>query len=371
MEAKTFISKFEAFCPQELSMEGDISGLQIGSLNKKLKSVMMTLDIRPAVVAEAIEKKVDLIVTKHAPLFRPVAAITDGNVQTQMALDLIKNDIAVYVAHTNMDIIEGGLNDWFCEALGFEADDYLSKTHEFAMLKLAVFVPTNDAPAMRKALGEGGAGIQGNYRNTSYSTTGTGRFTPVTGANPTIGTIGQEEAVQETKIEVIFPETKKAKILQAMFAAHPYEEPAYDIFHLENQSQTCGIGRVGNLPAPVAIEDFIETVKKAFNLNNLRVVFPTTPKPVVQRIAVCGGSGEKFYREALQKQADVYITGDVYYHTAHDMQSAGLTVIDPGHYIETLCKQKLVAKFEEWKAAENWDVTFIQSEADTNPFSFR
>lgn len=352
-------------------MEGDISGLQIGSLDKEIKKVMVTLDIRPEVVAEAIEKKIDLILTKHAPLFRPIKKITTQDVQTKMALDLIRHDITVYVAHTNMDIVEGGLNDWFMEALGVSVEGYLSQTHSFSMMKLAVYVPVKHAKTMRSALGNAGAGLQGNYKNTSYSVNGTGRFKPFGKANPTIGQIDQEEAVQESKIEVIFPKQKMAQVIAAMHAAHPYEEPAYDVYELVNHPQTFGIGRVGNLPQPMAIEDFIEKTKKAFNLDTVKIVFPTKEKKVVQKIAICGGSGGDFYKDALRLGADVFITGDVYYHTAHDMQSAGLTVIDPGHYIETLCKTKITEKMENWCKEENWELTIIPSTTNTNPFTYQ
>ncbi|MDH6365222.1 dinuclear metal center YbgI/SA1388 family protein [Enterococcus sp. PF1-24] len=265
--AKEFIEVFEDYCPQWLSETGDVSGLQVGSLQKKLTKVMVTLDIRPQVVEEAIAEKVDLIITKHAPIFRPVAHLTDENLQSAMLLSLIKHDIAVYVAHTNMDIVNDGLNDWFCEVLTIEVDDFLHETHQVA-------------------------------------------------------------------------------------------------------NQTYGIGRIGDLAEAMPINAFIEKVKTAFQVADLRVVFPTEPKDLVQRIAICGGSGEKFYHDALQKKADVYITGDVYYHTAHDMQSAGLTVIDPGHYIESLCKAKLVDKFNQWRAENHWDIEFIASKVNTNPFTF-
>ncbi|WP_265457176.1 Nif3-like dinuclear metal center hexameric protein [Enterococcus sp. HY326] len=371
VKAQTVIQRFEEFCPQWLSMEDDISGLQVGSLDKEIKNVMVTLDIRPQVVAEAIEKKVDLIITKHAPLFRPVQMITDQDVQTKMAMDLIRHDIAVYVAHTNMDIVDGGLNDWFMEALAVPVTGYLSETHRFPMMKLAVFVPTEEAKALREVLGKAGAGVQGNYQHTSFSTTGTGRFIPVKGAQPAIGKIDEATTVQETKIEVIFPEPLKEKIVKAMVAAHPYEEVAYDLYELKNAPQTFGIGRIGELPTAISIDDFIERSKKAFGLAEIKVVFPTKTKQLIKKIAICGGSGGNFYKDALRLGADVYITGDVYYHTAHDMQSAGLTVLDPGHYIETLCKEKIVALLKSWQIENNWELEAFPSAVSTNPFTYR
>lgn len=365
-----FIQRFERYCPLSMAMEGDPCGLHIGTLDKEVKKIMVSLDVRPKVVQEAAEKKIDLLVVKHPPIFRPVSRLTEDTAQTKMYLDLIKHDIAVYAAHTNMDIIHDGLNDWFCELLDIKETTFLTKTHEIRMKKLAVFVPVDDAEMMRSALGEAGAGKQGDYINTSYTLTGTGRFTPVGGANPTIGTVGESEKVQEAKIEVIFPETIENQVIEAMYETHPYEDPAFDLYSLDNLAENYGIGRIGVLDTPLKLEDFVQKVKTVFNLNNLRVVHAFDEKETVQRVAICGGSGEKFYTDALKQGADVYITGDVYYHTAHDMQETGMTVIDPGHHIEALCKTKLATKFNKWKNEEGWDVEILASEISTEPFSF-
>lgn len=366
-----FIRRFETFCPLWLAEEGDPVGLHIGDLNRDIKRIMMTLDVRPEVVAEAIEKKVDLIIAKHPPIFRPVKRLTPDTPQNKMYLDLIKHEIAVYAAHTNMDIMENGLNDWFCEELGIEVDHYLTKTHEVAFRKLVVYIPVEQASEMRQVLGDAGAGEQGNYHHTSYSMTGIGRFTPTKDAQPTIGSAEQAEEVMEERIEVIYPETIESQVLSAMLKAHSYEEPAYDLFSLNNAPKTYGVGRVGNLKEAITMDALVEKVKTQFNLTGLRLIEPRKPKEKVQRIAICGGSGEKFYPDALKQQADVYITGDVYYHTAHDMQAAGLAVIDPGHHIETLCVPKFVEIMEGWKQSEAWDVEIIPSMTNTNPFQNR
>ncbi|MGG5316024.1 Nif3-like dinuclear metal center hexameric protein [Enterococcus sp. AZ072] len=371
MKASKFIERFKQYCPEWLIEDGDPVGLHIGTLNKDIQRVMMSLDVRPAVVAEAIEKKIDLLIVKHPPIFRPIDRLTTDDFQTKMYVDLLKHDIAVYAAHTNMDIIPNGLNDWFCELLEVKNTTYLVESQSIPLKKLAVYVPMDDSKAMRTALAEAGAGKQGNYEATSYTLSGTGRFTSVGEANPTIGELNRQEQVQESKIEVIFPAILEEQVVEAMLTAHPYEEPAYDIYQLDNPPLKYGIGRVGTLAAPLSTEEFIQQVKKVFNLDGLRVVYPKQPKATVQRVAICGGSAEKFYKDALRQQADVYITGDVYYHTAHDMQESGMLVIDPGHYIEALCKRKMVELFNQWKDEEDWDVSFYVSEVSTNPFSFK
>ncbi len=371
IKGQTFIDRFEAYCPQWLAETGDPVGLHVGTLNKPIERVMMALDVRPEVVTEAIEKAIDLIVVKHPPIFRPVARLSADDPQEKMLMDLIKHDIAVYAAHTNMDIIDDGLNDWFCEALGIEADTFLHQTHQIKMKKLAVFVPVDQASQIRRVLAEAGAGQQGAYKNTSYSLIGTGRFVPQDHAHPAIGAAGKETQVQEAKIEVIFPETITDKVVAAMIQAHPYEEPAYDLYTLDNLTAYYGIGRVGQLPAPMPVQEFVARIKQVFELDALRIILPNQPKEQIQRFAICGGSGQSFYTDALKAKADVYITGDVTYHIAHDMQANGLIGIDPGHHIEALCIPRFIEKFNQWKAEENWSVTFIPATTSTNPFQYK
>lgn len=365
-----FIQRLESYCPLYLAEKGDPVGLHIGTLNKPVTNVMMTLDIRPEVVQEAIEKKVDLIIAKHPPIFRPIKRLTTDDFQTKMYADLLKNDIAVYAAHTNMDIVSPGLNDWFLEKLGVSADDFVTKTHSFDYKKLVLFSPTSHSDMLREAMSKLGVGQIGpKYSDCSFTSAGTGRFKPLKEAKPYLGSINEIEAVKEDRIEFLFSSLIEVDVIRAIKEVHPYEEPAFDIFTVENMKDEYGLGRVGDLKEAMSLIDFTEQVKSVFGLDGLRLITDTKNKSV-KRIAICGGSGEKFYKDAIKKKADVYITGDVYYHTAHDMIEEKLSVIDPGHYIEELCKEKFIELFNEWKKENNWDVSFILSETNTNPFEF-
>ncbi|MGX2944616.1 Nif3-like dinuclear metal center hexameric protein [Enterococcus alishanensis] len=371
MKAIDFIERFNQYCPESLAEEGDPVGLHIGTLNKEVQKIMMSLDVRPAVVAEAIEKNIDLLVVKHPPIFRPINRLITDDVQVNMYAELIKHDIAVYAAHTNMDIIPNGLNDWFCELLEVKNTTYLVHTHTIKMKKLAVFVPIAEAPKMREALAKAGAGKIGDYEAASYTMNGEGRFTPVGEANPTIGKIDQAEIVQESKVEVIFPETIEKQVIAAMLTTHSYEEPAYDLYTLDNFTENYGIGRIGELEKAMEPEEFIQKVKEVFHLTGLRVIYPRKGCKAIKKVAICGGSGQNFFLDAVKHAADVYITGDVTYHIGHDMQETEMLVIDPGHYIEELCKVKMVEQFNQWKNEEAWQVDFYVSETSTNPFSFK
>ncbi|AGX05546.1 hypothetical protein B14911_05626 [Bacillus sp. NRRL B-14911] len=361
------ISLFEEFSPKNLAMEGDKIGLQIGGLNNKVQNVMIALDVLEEVVDEAIEKNVQLIIAHHPPIFRPLQKINTDTAAGRIIEKLIKHDISVYAAHTNLDVAEGGVNDLLAEALGLENTEVLVPTHETSLKKLAVFVPLEAAEALREALGRAGAGAIGDYSFCAFSSEGTGQFMPGDSANPYIGTRGRLEKVKEVKVETIFPDHLEKKVISAMIKAHPYEEPAYDIYHLDNKGQSLGLGRVGTVPE-TTLEEFAGKIKEAFGLDRVRVVGDLNSP--VRKVAVLGGDGNKYFTQAKFKGADVYVTGDMYYHTAHDAMMMGLNIIDPGHNVEKVMKKGVAHILEKMAREKGYDVNFISSEVHTDPFKF-
>lgn len=369
LTGETFIQKFEAFAPPYLAMKNDPIGLAVGSAKRPVQRILVTLDVRPETVKEAIEKNVDFIFAHHPPIFRPAKNLVTDDPQTQMYADLLKHDITVYSAHTNLDVAEGGMNDWLAEAIGMEDTEVLAPTYTEAYKKLAVFVPVTSQEAVRRALHDAGAGEVGDYKDVSYTLEGLGRFTPQEGAHPAEGEVGKPESVEEVKIEMILPEHKVPPVVNALKEAHPYEEPVFDLYTIDHYQKQYGVGRIGNLTEPLPFRDFLEKLKQVFGVEGLRFVGEKDAR-VIRRVAILGGDGGNYYTDALKKGADAYITGDVYYHTAHDMQAAGLTVIDPGHHIESICKEPLTRLFTQWAKEEEWDVEILSSEVSTEPFHF-
>lgn len=371
ISGKTFVAHFEKEVPLWLAEEKDPVGLHVGDLTQTVRKILVTLDLRPEVVQEAIRAGADFILAHHPPIFRPLARLNLSDPQTRMYADLIKHDIRVYAAHTNLDNAQDGMNDWLAEALGLEEVEIMDVTHTFSLKKMNVYVPETHYVQVRDALTAAGAGhITDNYIDCSYTLSGIGRFTPVGGAHPTIGQVGEPEEVHEKRIEVVLKESDRERVMAALFQAHPYEEPVYETYTIDQlQPQSYGLGRVGNLPEAQDLKAFVEHVKKTFHVSGLRAVVPN-PDVKIRRVAICGGDAGKYYRKALAKGADVYITGDVYYHTAHDMEADGLTVIDPGHNIEKICIPKLVEKINGWKDANGWELEVIPSQVNTDPFVF-
>jgi dinuclear metal center YbgI/SA1388 family protein len=361
------IQLFEQFSPKSLAMEGDKIGLQIGRLNKPVEKVLVALDVLEEVVDEAIAENVQLIIAHHPIIFRPLQKISTEQTYGRIIEKLIKHDIAVYAAHTNLDVAKGGVNDLLAEALGLTDTEVLVPTSEIKLKKLVVFVPEKDAVKVKEALGNAGAGHIGNYSHCAFSSHGTGQFLPGDNTNPHIGSHGKLEEVNEVRVETIFPEHLEKKILSAMIKAHPYEEVAYDIYPLENKGETLGLGRVGYVNE-MSLEEFAAHVKKNLGVQGLRVVGDLQSK--VRKVAVLGGDGNKYFMSAKFKGADVYVTGDFYYHVAHDAMMEGLNIVDPGHNVEKVMKDGVVKVMDKMCKEKGLEVTFMASKPNTDPFQF-
>ncbi|WP_114166130.1 Nif3-like dinuclear metal center hexameric protein [Exiguobacterium sp. TNDT2] len=362
------IQLFEEFAPKHLAVEGDKIGLQIGTLNKPVHRVMVTLDVLESVVDEAIEQDVDLIIAHHPPIFSALAQVNDRSAAGRIVMKCIRHDITVYVAHTNLDVCEGGVNDWMSQALGLVDPTVLIPTYEEPVYKLSVFVPTTHRKSVSEALGRAGAGRLGDYGDCQFTVSGEGQFTPLEGSTPYLGEHGKTEHVDEVKIETIVTESQKKQVLKAMTDAHPYEEVAYDLIRDDIEGRVFGLGRIGRLEAPLTLESFAEHVKTSFNVEAVRVVGDRDR--TIEKVAVLGGDGNKYVSAAHFKGADAYVTGDLYFHVAHDAMALGLSVVDPGHHVESVMKQGVVDVMREKCERAKLDVELIVSKADTNPFRF-
>lgn len=361
------IGLFEQFSPKAYAMEGDKVGLQIGRLNKPVEKVLIALDVLEEVVDEAIAENVQLIIAHHPLIYRPLQKIATEHKAGRIIEKLIKHDIAVYAAHTNLDVAKGGVNDWLAQSLGLRETEVLVPTYEVKLKKLVCFVPEENADELRLALGNAGAGAIGNYSHCAFSANGVGQFLPGDGTNPHIGSQGKLEKVKEVRIETIFPENLEKKVISAMLKAHPYEEVAYDIYPVENKGETLGLGRIGHVDE-MSLAQFAEHVKKALDVPTVRVVGKMNAP--IRKVAVLGGDGNKYYMSAKFKGADVYVTGDLYYHVAHDAMMEGLNIIDPGHNVEKVMKAGVAKTLTHMCKEKGLEVSIIPSKLYTDPFQF-
>ncbi|QIW80682.1 Nif3-like dinuclear metal center hexameric protein [Bacillus tequilensis] len=368
VNGQQIIQLFEQFSPKAYAVEGDKIGLQIGTLNKPIKNVMVTLDVLESVIDEAIEKEVDLIIAHHPPIFRPLKHIATDQPAGRLIEKCLKHDIAVYAAHTNLDVADGGVNDLLAEALELSETDVLAPTYTDPLKKLAVYVPKEYEEQVRGALGNAGAGHIGEYSHCAFSSEGIGSFKPLDGAKPFIGEVGELELVHEVRLETVFPKSIEKAVIKAMIKSHPYEEVAYDIYPVEQSPAEKGLGRVGTLKNEMTLKEFALFVKDKLDVNGVRVVGDADS--MVKKVAVLGGDGNKYIHQAKRKGADVYVTGDLYFHVAHDAMMLGLNVVDPGHYAEKIMKEGVTRKLTSMCNDKKLDVNIFVSETDTNPFMF-
>ncbi|MCI1891734.1 MAG: Nif3-like dinuclear metal center hexameric protein [Schleiferilactobacillus harbinensis] len=363
------IDRSQQFAPQFLREGNDPTGFQLGDRTAPVKRLLVTLDVRPEVVDYAIAQHVDMIWAHHPMIFHAPHNLDLADPQNRMYAKLLTHGISVFAAHTNLDKAVGGMNDWLAAAIGLHDVQPFAQSNDDPLEKLVVFTPQTNAESMRQALAQAGAGQIGDYSGASFSHDGEGRFTPEQGAHPVIGTLAKPTVVAETRIEVIFPHSRRDKVLQAMLAIHPYEEPAYDIFQEAYPAAHIGIGRIGELSSPLTVKALALHIKDVFSLQGLRVVANDLSRSV-QRIAVVGGDGGKFFHQAQAAGAQAFVTGDVYYHTGHDMLAADLPVIDPGHHIESIVIPQMSTMLAQWSAENDWQLTVIPSPLSTDPFTF-
>ncbi|MFT8907987.1 MAG: Nif3-like dinuclear metal center hexameric protein [Lentilactobacillus diolivorans] len=370
MKASQLINQFEKFAPKKLAMQHDPIGLQIGSLNQDIHKVMTTLDVRPEVVEEAIKNDVDFIFAHHPVMFHPAHNLDLSDPQNAMYANIISHHITVYAAHTNLDSADGGMNDWLAAALNLKNITGLVPEYEGSVFRLTVQVPKVYATAVRMSLVDAGAEVSENqYTGYTYEIDGTVFYVPKSGADPTIGVAGEPREIEDSRLEFEVPEKNLDHVLKTLADVHPLEKPLYNIIRLEDKKHQYTMGRVGELPDEMTLSTFANYCKQVFNVSGLRVIASDLNRPI-KRVAILGGDGGKFYKLAQQAGADVYVTGDVYYHTGHDMLAADMPVIDPGHHIESICIPKLATMFAKWSSENNWHLSVIESKINTDPFTF-
>ncbi len=328
MQLRELTAYIESIAPPTLQESYDNSGLLIGSPDINIKGVLISLDLTESIIDEAIEKNANVIITHHPIIFRGLKRINGNNYVERCVIKAIKNDIAIYSAHTNLDNIINGVNGKIAEKLDLQNTSVL-KPLQNTLLKLITYVPTEYADTFREAIFKAGAGQIGNYDSCSYNTAGIGTFRPQADSNPFVGTIGELHKENEVKIETIFPYYLQSKIIKTIYANHPYEEPAYDIYALQNSNNQIGAGIIGMLKTPVDSKEFLEKLKSIFNVSVVR--HTEIHKPTIQKVALCGGSGSFLLSQAKSHKADIFISGDFKYHDFFDAENS-IIIADIGHY---------------------------------------
>jgi dinuclear metal center YbgI/SA1388 family protein len=328
MKIIELIVALEKFAAPELQEDYDNAGLITGDSRWECTGALCTLDVTVEILKEAIKNKCNLVIAHHPIVFKGLKRINGNNYVERVIIEALKNDIAIYAAHTNLDNVVLGVNNMIAKKLGLKNITVLQPKKKM-LRRLITFAPVDKAEDVRNAVFAAGAGQIGKYSECSFNSDGTGTFKAEEGADPYVGDIGERHRERETKIEIVYPFYLEEQVVKALIDNHPYEEVAYDIFTMENVHFGIGAGIIGDLQQPTDEKDFLKFVKEQFRADGVRHT-ELLEKPV-KRVAVCGGAGSFLIRKAAQKGADMYITADVKYHEFFDAEGK-LVLVDIGHY---------------------------------------
>ena len=332
IRCRDIVEVIEEWAQPALAEEWDNVGLHVGDPEQTVDRIMLALTPSEQAIAAAIEQQADMLVTHHPLLFKPIKAVTAQLAVGRSIYQLVQNRVALYCAHTSLDAAKGGVNDVLAEALGLSnIRPLLGAEVPSPWYKLVVYIPAGYEEPIRQALCAAGAGhTEGRYDSCTFRGMGTGTFRPLEGAEPFCGKTGEVNQVQESRLETVVHRAKLEAVLAAMQEVHPYEEVAYDLFKLEANPQAAGLGRIGRLPQTTTLEQFMANTAQILGIQD-RAFCGDKQRPV-QTVALCGGSGSGFMKEAKNAGADVYVTGDMKYHDGQLAGELGLAVIDAGHF---------------------------------------
>ncbi len=363
MTIAEIITPLEKFAPTVYQESYDNCGLITGNANWNCTGVLCSLDVTEAVVLEARDKGCNLIVAHHPIVFSGLKKITGKTYVEQTVIAAIKNNIAIYAIHTNLDNIIDGVNNRIADKLGLVNKKILAPKQNL-LSKLFVFVPENAVEKVKEAIFKAGAGHIANYSECSFSSQGIGTFKGDENSNPVIGKPMIRSTIAEVKIEVILPNYLQHYVVHRMIEAHPYEEVAYDIVPLSNYYQTVGSGLIAELQQEVSEIDFLHFLKKQFNLKIIKHTHLLN-KPI-KKVALCGGAGSFLIKNAIAEKADIYITSDIKYHEFFDAEGR-IIVADIGHWESEQFTVELLVEILQSKSPT---FAVLKSEMKTNPVEY-
>jgi dinuclear metal center YbgI/SA1388 family protein len=366
-----WVELVDAEYPEGDAASWDEVGLHVGDPDDPVTTVLVALDVTPAVLDEAVSAGAELVFAHHPLLFRPLSRLTPTTASGLLALRAAREHIAVLAAHTNLDVAVPGTTDPIVDALGLVEVHPLDPARAEAPTKLVVFVPTESTSAVIAALAEAGAGTIGEYEECSFRVTGTGTFRPSAVADPTVGEREQRNEVIEDRLEVVVPTARLASVRRALVEAHPYEEVAYDVYPLlmpPAEGGGKGLGRIGRLPEPLPLRAVADRLAVALPSPHLRLV--GDPDRRVERVAACGGAGDSYVVAAHRAGADVYITGDLRHHVSLDALTVGMSLIDAGHYAtEAAALPAAMARLEIAARTRGLSARLLRSHVRTEPWA--
>lgn len=365
MYGSEIIKYLEEWAPPEVAYKNDNVGLQVGSKDVKIKNILIALDLNNKVLDLAIKKNCNFIFTHHPFIFTPFKRLDfQRDKKAKIIQQLIKHDITLYSAHTNLDFTKDGVSFELAKKIKLTKVNFLTNEKK-NQYKLVVFVPLDEVDDISEAIFNAGGGVIGEYSKCSAQMIGEGTFQGSDSTNPSIGKKGHYERVVEVRLEVLVNSWKLNSVINEMLKVHPYEEPAYDIYPLNNQNIGYGVGAIGYLNQSMSEKEFLAHIKKNLNADSLRFAHGKHTK--INKVAVCGGSGSDLLNDAISIGADAFITADVKYHTFQEAEK-NILLVDAGHYETEVVILDLVKKRLDKLVSDN--VKVFKYSGSTNPIKF-
>lgn len=368
------LALLEDWYPPHRADDWDRVGLICGDPSEPVERILLAVDPVQSVAQEAATGGIELLVVHHPLYLRGTSSVATTDPKGRVVHHLIRSGCALYAAHTNADAPKYGVSESLAFALDLEDVVPLEADPIEPMDKLVVFVPLEAEDAVRAAITAAGAGAIGDYADCTFTTAGQGRFRPLVGATPHIGSVGHLEEVAEVRIESVMPRAKRAQVLAALRATHPYEEPAFDVFEMAGlPDSTRGSGRIGRLGQPLSLREFAQRVHDALPQTAHGVRVAGDPEQRIERVALCGGAGDFLLHRARSAGADVYVTSDLRHHPASESREHGVMgLIDVAHWAaEWMWLPVLAQRLRSSLAEKGANVEVRVSEIVTDPWTFR
>jgi dinuclear metal center YbgI/SA1388 family protein len=365
------VAALERRYPPGTAESWDAVGLVCGDPSASVRRILWAVDPVEAVIDEAVDLGVDLVVTHHPLFLSGVHSVAATSAKGRVVHRLIASGIALYCAHTNADAADPGVSDALAAALGVASTRPVIPTAGPGLDTLVVMVPRDHADALRAALAQAGAGDLGDYSACSFESAGVGRFRAASTASPAVGQAGADSAVDELRVEMPVPRARRQAVLEALRSAHPYEEPAYEIHERAALPASTGLGRIGDVAQSMTLAEFGALVASALPPTHHGVRIAGDPGRQVRRVAVCGGSGDSLLTAATALGADVLVTADLKHHRALEhVEEGGCAIVDVAHWASEwpwLAQAALL--LDEDLAAEGTTVESIVSDRPTDPWA--
>jgi dinuclear metal center YbgI/SA1388 family protein len=363
MQVRQITDHIESFAPLSYQESYDNAGLQTGHPEQDARAALLCIDVTDGVIDEALRLKANLIISHHPLIFSGLKKLTGSNYTERLVIRAIRNNLAIYAAHTNLDAVHRGVNHKMGEKLGLQNLRILVPVTD-RLRKLVFFVPPDHADTVRQEIFRAGAGHIGEYDMCSFSSQGEGTFRGSEGSDPYVGEKGRLHTEPELKVETIFPKEREGSILRALISSHPYEEVAYDVYPLANQYDRAGSGALGELEEPMDGPAFLRILKDRFDASQIR--HTSLPDRKIRKVALCGGSGSSLLPAAIASGAEAFVSGDFKYHQFFDADGR-ILVADIGHYeseqfTKEIFYEILTKKFPKFAVH--------LSEVNTNPVNY-